>query len=294
MSWEHAGGDIIDWASECKSTAEMRQRVEDHPSTFGRVVDAFALGGRLYATIKLNSGVRVPPQIAEWMETSLSDICWPTQKGHGKPEIIELSGTDSAARPGCRVLSQTNPRAFRAEMAQKSVMDQMNDAQKAAVQKLMKLLDSHPDALEFAQLVPQELRDAIGPEFSSIVSGLEKARASEKPAAAAAAAPATTEQQDLEKFARDMAARELSGHGVPKEMAAGYLAKSRPSEIPTVVSDLTAMLTACSKHTMERMGHMQQHPEDPGEPAPQRPCQSDDWRTKSEDNLKRIRQFRGY
>jgi hypothetical protein len=279
----------------------MRQRVEDHPSTFGRVVDAFALGGRLYATIKLNEGVRVPPQIAEWMETSLSDICWPASDGHGKPEIIELSGTGSAARPGCRVLGQTNPRAFRSEMAQKSVLERMDEGQKAAVQKLMKLLDSHPDALEFAKLVPPELRDAIGPEFAGIVSGLEKARAIEKQPAAAAAAPAAAaDQQDLEKFARDMAARELSGYGVPKEMAAGYLAKSKPSEIPTVVSDISAMLTACSKHTMERLGH-RSPADDAGEPARQQPCQSADWRESSDErqrlsdqNLARLKGFRGY
>lgn len=299
FSWEHAGGDIVDWPDQCRTTDEMRERVERHPATFGRVVDAFTFDDRLYATIKLNDGVRVPPPIADWMETSLSDICWPTSEGHAKPEIIELSGTGSAGRPGCRVLSQIDPRIFRSKMAQESVLARMTEPQKTAMQKLMKLLDSHPDAIEFAKTVPQELRDAIGPEFAAIVTNLEKARTAEqKSPAGPAGAPAGTEPsnprtQQLEEFARSMAIQKLESYGVPKEMSTDYFAGSDPAQIPTMIPQISAMLEACSKSTMERLGHRQPSEAEP-EPQRKMQCQEGDWRSLSDHNLSKIKQFRGY
>jgi hypothetical protein len=295
VSWEHAGGDIVDWASECRSTAEMRDRVERHAATFGRVVDAFALDNRLYATIRLNDGVRVPPPIAEWMQTSLSDICWPASEGHGAPEIIELSGTGSAGRPGCRVLSQIDPRVFRTKMAQESVMSKLNDGQKSVVHNFMKLIDTHPDALAFANGIPPEVRAAINAEMAGHVTNLEKARAADEAQAGAAGAaaqqPPPSRVQELEDFAREMASRTLETYGVPKDMSAGYFAQNPPQDVGKIIP----MLEACSQRVMERLGHAkpQAQPADP-EPQHKLACNSGDWRARSDHNLSRIKEYRGY
>ena len=308
VSWEHADGSLPAWLRECNTTGQMRERVQGHTGTFGSVVDAFSLGDRLYASVKLNDGVRIPKPIADWLETSLSDICWPTPDGYAAPEVIELSGTSEAARPGCCVVSQLDPREFRRNMEQQeSVLSKMSEQQRAAVHKMMALLENNPDARDFAALVPPELRSAIGAEFAAIITGLEQARKVEEsaaaaqqqqqqqPAAAAGAAAAGGDRtQQLEQFARELATQQLVTYGVPEQMAASHFERNDP----TSVKDLVPMLLACSAESLRRAGVSV---DDAGatshDPEPPRKMQRTEPQMTREElsaaNLARVKQFKG-
>jgi hypothetical protein len=312
VSWEHADGSLPAWLRECSTTGQMRERVQGHTGTFGSVVDAFRLGDRLYASVKLNDGVRIPKPIADWLETSLSDICWPTPGGYAAPEVIELSGTSEAARPGCRVVSQLDPREFRRNMEQQeSVLSKMSEQQRAAVHKMMALLENNPDARDFAALVPPELRSAIGAEFAAIITGLEQARKVEEAAAAAApqqppqpaavaasgaaaAAGGSDRTQQLEQFARELATQQLVSYGVPEQMATSHFERNDP----TSVKDLVPMLLQCSAAALRRAGVSVDDAGDAQhDPEPPRKMQRAEPQMTREElsaaNLARVKQFKG-
>jgi len=309
--WNHLDGRIKDFLPKSRTPQDLRDHIHKTKEAMGTVVDSFTDGKRIYATVELNPGTRIPKAISNWMESSISDICIPSSDGKTKtdPVPVELSGTNKGAREGCRIVDQLEPRAFR----QKIGMDPLasfTPAQQEAWKKatadiragpaMKSLLDSFQGTAEMEKLfkATQGLDEHIAAAILAAIKLEETAAAAAAattpaaPAAPAAAPAAPTTggvpeikgEQYYKKMAEEFAAREIaSKYGVSQKVIQDYINDVGVNSVP----QMHAVLTECSARAVEMAKKRSSSSPTPDEPERQR-RRVDPPASEEESNLARL------